>query len=67
MGTPKGELRRGFGLSTSTYVVIASMVGTGILVSPGSVYGAGQEHYLRVALAPTVAECREATEAWPDL
>ncbi len=35
MGMPKEELRRGFGLSTSTYVVIASMVGTGILVSPG--------------------------------
>lgn len=29
------ELQRGFGLSTSSYVVIASMVGTGILVSPG--------------------------------
>jgi APA family basic amino acid/polyamine antiporter len=32
---PKEEMRRDFGLSTSTYVVIASMVGTGILVSPG--------------------------------
>jgi APA family basic amino acid/polyamine antiporter len=32
---PKQELERAFGLSTSTYVVIASMVGTGILVSPG--------------------------------
>ncbi|MHC4104955.1 MAG: APC family permease [Planctomycetota bacterium] len=32
---PKEELQRGFGLSTSTYVVIASMVGTGILISPG--------------------------------
>lgn len=31
----KDELQRGFGLSTATYVVIASMVGTGILVSPG--------------------------------
>ncbi|MHC4640239.1 MAG: APC family permease [Planctomycetota bacterium] len=31
----KEEMRRDFGLSTSTYVVIASMVGTGILVSPG--------------------------------
>ena len=31
----KEELQRGFGLSTATYVVIASMVGTGILVSPG--------------------------------
>ncbi|OHB66145.1 MAG: hypothetical protein A2Y76_03185 [Planctomycetes bacterium RBG_13_60_9] len=35
MGMPKQELQRRFGLSTSTYVVIASMVGTGILVSPG--------------------------------
>jgi APA family basic amino acid/polyamine antiporter len=32
---PNEELQRGFGLSTATYVVIASMVGTGILVSPG--------------------------------
>lgn len=32
---PKDELHRGFGLSTATYVVIASMVGTGILASPG--------------------------------
>ncbi len=32
---PKEDLQRGYGLSTSTYVVIASMVGTGILVSPG--------------------------------
>jgi len=31
----QNELQRGFGLSTATYVVIASMVGTGILVSPG--------------------------------
>ena len=31
----KEELKRDFGLSTSTYVVIASMVGTGILISPG--------------------------------
>jgi len=35
MDTPEQELRRGFGLSTATFVVIASMVGTGILVSPG--------------------------------
>jgi len=32
---PDEELQRGFGISTATYVVIASMVGTGILVSPG--------------------------------
>lgn len=33
--TPQSELQRDFGLSTATYVVIASMVGTGILISPG--------------------------------
>jgi APA family basic amino acid/polyamine antiporter len=32
---PTRELERKFGLSTATYVVIASMVGTGILISPG--------------------------------
>ena len=35
IGMPKEELRRGYGLSTATYVVIASMVGAGILASPG--------------------------------
>ena len=35
MKTSTNELPRGFGLSTATYVVIASMIGTGILVSPG--------------------------------
>jgi APA family basic amino acid/polyamine antiporter len=35
MGMSQEEMRRDFGLSTATYVVVASMVGTGILVSPG--------------------------------
>ncbi len=35
MESPANGLRRGYGFSTATYVVIASMVGTGILVSPG--------------------------------
>ena len=35
MGMTQQQLQRRFGLSTATYVVIASMVGTGILVSPG--------------------------------
>ena len=35
IGMSQEEMRRDFGLSTATYVVIASMVGTGILVSPG--------------------------------
>jgi LL-diaminopimelate aminotransferase len=37
----------------------------GILVSPGSFYGPDQERYIRVALSPTVDECREAAEVWP--
>ena len=43
---PKRELQRGFGLSTSTYVVIASMVGTGILVSPGFMMASLQNYPL---------------------
>ena len=43
---PKEELKRGFGLSTATYVVIASMVGTGILVSPGYMMASLQNYYV---------------------
>jgi APA family basic amino acid/polyamine antiporter len=43
---PQDELRRGFGLSTATYVVIASMVGTGILVSPGFMMASLKNHPL---------------------
>jgi APA family basic amino acid/polyamine antiporter len=44
------KLRRGFGLSTSTYVVIASMVGTGILVSPGYMMVTLQNYYVILGL-----------------
>ena len=44
--TPDEELQRGFGLSTATYVVIASMVGTGILVSPGYMMASLQNYYV---------------------
>ena len=44
--TPSEELQRGFGLSTATYVVIASMVGTGILVSPGYMMASLQNYYV---------------------
>ncbi|MBM4063698.1 MAG: aminotransferase class I/II-fold pyridoxal phosphate-dependent enzyme, partial [Planctomycetes bacterium] len=32
----------------------------GILVAPGSFFGKGQERYVRLALVPTVEECRDA-------
>jgi succinyldiaminopimelate transaminase len=34
----------------------------GVVVSPGRVFGAGGEGYLRLALVPTLEECREAVE-----
>jgi len=37
----------------------------GILVAPGSFFGKGQERYVRLALVPTVDECRAAAAAWP--
>lgn len=37
----------------------------GIVVAPGSMFGAGQERYIRVALAPTLEVCRAVAEVWP--
>jgi LL-diaminopimelate aminotransferase len=37
----------------------------GILVSPGSFFGRGQDGFFRVALVPSLDECRAAVEAWP--
>jgi aspartate/methionine/tyrosine aminotransferase len=37
----------------------------GIVVSPGSFFGAGQERFFRVAMVPSVEECRAAVAAWP--
>jgi succinyldiaminopimelate transaminase len=34
----------------------------GVVVSPGRAFGPGGEGYLRLALVPTVAECRDAVE-----
>jgi basic amino acid/polyamine antiporter, APA family len=44
------ELKRGFGLSTATYVVIASMIGTGILISPGYMMASLGNHWLILGL-----------------
>ncbi len=43
---PEQQLQRKFGFSTATYVVIASMVGTGILVSPGFMMASLQNYPL---------------------
>ncbi|MCC6672367.1 MAG: succinyldiaminopimelate transaminase [Planctomycetes bacterium] len=37
----------------------------GILVSPGSFFGKGQEAWFRLALVPSLEECRAACAKWP--
>ena len=39
----------------------------GIVVSPGSFFGSGQDRFVRLALVPSVDECRRAAEIWPRL
>ncbi len=39
----------------------------GIIVAPGSSFGAGGEGYVRVALVPGIEECRRAVELWEAL
>jgi len=40
----------------------ARLLERGIVVAPGSFFGAGGEHFLRLALVPTLAQCRRAAE-----
>jgi succinyldiaminopimelate transaminase len=37
----------------------------GIIVSPGSFFGAEQARFIRLALSPGIDECREAAALWP--
>lgn len=39
--------------------------GAGILVAPGTFFGRGQERFIRLALVPTIEECRRAAAIWP--
>jgi len=50
MKTQYYQLHRGFGLSTTTYVVIASMVGVGILTTSGYIIKDTRSHTLLLAL-----------------
>jgi len=49
------------GLDDQAYVL--RLLEAGIVVAPGTSFGAGAG-YVRVALVPTLAECREAIEGW---
>lgn len=37
----------------------------GVVVAPGSFFGKGQERFVRLALVPTVEECKAAAAIWP--
>ena len=49
------------GHTSASYAL--ALMDEGILVSPGTAFGAG-EGYIRVSLVPTEVECREAIERW---
>jgi acetylornithine aminotransferase len=50
------------GLDAAGYAL--RLLEAGIVVAPGTAFGAG-EGYVRVALVPTLEECRQALERWP--
>jgi succinyldiaminopimelate transaminase len=37
----------------------------GILVAPGAYFGPGQERFVRLAMVPSAAECRDVAAVWP--
>ncbi|MEZ5990630.1 MAG: aminotransferase class I/II-fold pyridoxal phosphate-dependent enzyme [Planctomycetota bacterium] len=41
------------------------LLDAGIVASPGSFFGAGNEEWFRLALVPDLDGCRRALEAWP--
>jgi len=49
------------GLDSAGYAL--RLLEAGIVVAPGTAFGAG-EGYVRVALVPTLDECREAIDCW---
>ncbi|MEZ5987985.1 MAG: hypothetical protein R3F30_02435 [Planctomycetota bacterium] len=62
LAAPPGRGPRG-----ETDVAYAERLGdAGIVVSPGSFYGPGQERFFRMALVPTLDECRAVGDVWPD-
>ena len=41
------------------------LLGVGILCSPGSFFGDGQEGFFRLALVPSLQQCEAAAGIWP--
>ena len=53
---PLGETSEGYA---------ARLAARNILVVPGTQFGAEGEGFIRLAMVPTIADCRAAVEAWP--
>ena len=53
--TPKGISSKEYALKLLNY---------GIVISPGDFFGKGGEGFFRIALVPTLKECREAIDVW---
>jgi succinyldiaminopimelate transaminase len=51
------------GRSDADYV--DELLGHGILASPGSFFGRGQEGFFRLALVPSLEDCERAAARWP--
>ena len=43
----------------------ATCLESGIVISPGDFFGPGGEGFVRLALVPTLEDCRRALERWP--
>jgi len=50
------------GISSKDYAL--HLLNYGIVVSPGEFFGRGGDGYFRIALVPTLDECREAIKMW---
>ena len=51
------------GFTSESYA--ARLAGANILVVPGNSFGRSGEGFIRLAMVPTLADCRAAVEAWP--
>lgn len=50
---------------TTDLAYVEELLRHGILCSPGSFFGAGQEGFFRLALVPSLDDCRRAAARWP--
>ncbi len=52
---------------TTDEAYAAALLARGIVVSPGSMFGHGNEGFFRLALVPSAAGCKDALERWKTL